>query len=63
MPDGLVILRGKVVKRVTVDGVMRQELGSPAELVGTLRDVFGLDLPEAAALWPAIEARHAEREG
>ena len=32
------------------------------ELVGyvsVLADVFALDLPEAADLWPAIQARHA----
>ena len=63
VPDGLVILRGKVLKRMAAAGVMRHELGSADELVVTLRDVFSLDLPEAASLWPAIEARHAEREG
>ena len=26
----------------------------------TLRDTFGIDLPEAKALWPKIEARHQE---
>jgi N-hydroxyarylamine O-acetyltransferase len=61
VPDGLVMLRGKVLKRVTVHGVTRRELGSPAELVETLAGVFDLDLPEAATLWPAIEARHGER--
>jgi N-hydroxyarylamine O-acetyltransferase len=61
VPGGLAILRGKVLKRVTAAGVSRQELGSGEELVKALRDVFDLDLPEAATLWPAIEARHAER--
>lgn len=63
VPDGLVILRGKVLKRVTADGVTRYELGSAEELVATLHEVFALDLADAARLWPAIEARHAEREG
>ena len=61
--DGLVMLRGKVLKRVTEAGVTRRELGSGDELVETLAEVFDLDLPEAAALWPAIEARHLERTG
>jgi N-hydroxyarylamine O-acetyltransferase len=61
VPDGLVMLRGKVMKRVTATGVTRSELGSPDELVETLAEVFGLDLPEAATLWPVIEARQAER--
>jgi N-hydroxyarylamine O-acetyltransferase len=61
VPDGLVMLRGKVLKRVTAEGVTRAELGSPDELVQTLAEVFDLDLPEAVTLWPAIEARHAER--
>lgn len=61
VPNGLVLLRGKVLKRVTAEGVARHELGSPGELVETLGEVFDLDLPEATTLWPAIEARHEER--
>ena len=56
------MLRGKVLKRVTASRRDPDELGSPDELVETLAEVFDLDLPEAASLWPAIEARHAERE-
>jgi N-hydroxyarylamine O-acetyltransferase len=59
--DGLVMLRGKVLKRVTEAGVTRRELGSGTDLVETLAEVFDLHLPEAAGLWPAIEARHLER--
>jgi N-hydroxyarylamine O-acetyltransferase len=33
-------------------------LNSAPELVATFRDRFDLDVPEAAALWPAICARH-----
>jgi N-hydroxyarylamine O-acetyltransferase len=52
------MLRGKVLSVVTASGEDRRELGSAQELVGTLREVFLLDVPEAADLWPAIEARH-----
>ena len=51
-------LRGKVLSEVTTQGEVRRELASPAELVEVLRDVFGLNAPEAASLWPAICARH-----
>jgi hypothetical protein len=30
------------------------------DLVVTLRDIFALDIPEAAALWPKVVARHDE---
>ena len=53
-----VSLRGRVV---TVTNAVREDkvmLHSPAELVDVLRDAFELDVPEAAALWPAICARH-----
>lgn len=52
------MLRGKVLSEVTAQGEVRRELGSAGELVACLRDVFLLDAPESAALWPAICARH-----
>jgi N-hydroxyarylamine O-acetyltransferase len=33
-------------------------LHSADELLATLRDHFGLDVPEAASLWPKVVARH-----
>lgn len=51
-------LRGKVLSEVTAQGEVRRELASDGELVALLRDVFGLNVPEAASLWPAICARH-----
>lgn len=53
-----VMLRGKVLLEVSTEGEMQRELGSADELVACLRDQFGLETPEAAALWPAICARH-----
>lgn len=52
------MLRGKVLTVVGAHGEERRELGSAGELVGTLRELFLIDVPEAADLWPAIEARH-----
>lgn len=51
-------LRGKVLSEVTAQGEVRREVGSAGELVDMLRDLFGLNVPEAATLWPAICARH-----
>jgi N-hydroxyarylamine O-acetyltransferase len=59
-PDRLAILRGKVLRTVSADDVVEHVLGSADELVEVLLSVFALDLPEAAGLWPKIEARHAE---
>lgn len=58
-PDGHLMLRGKVLTRTGPDGMAVSELGSAEELVAVLRDTFALDVPEAATLWDAIEARHA----
>lgn len=52
------MLRGKVLSELSMEGETQRDLGSASELVACLRDVFGLDTPEAAALWPAICARH-----
>lgn len=59
LADAHVALRGKVLTRITLDGSEHRELESAAELVELLGTEFGLDLPEVADLWPAIEARHA----
>ncbi|MEJ0042402.1 MAG: arylamine N-acetyltransferase [Rhizomicrobium sp.] len=58
-PGGTVLLlRGRVLRTVTPQGYTDRVLGSAEDLVATLRDGFSLDLPEAAALWPKIVARH-----
>lgn len=58
-PRGHTMLRGKILTETRVDGSETRELASAEELVATLRDRFDLDVPEAAALWPQIEERHA----
>lgn len=51
-------LRGRVLNRVRPTGKVEHTLASADELVAVLADDFGLDLPQAADLWPRIEARH-----
>lgn len=63
LPEELVVLRGKTLRRVRGTDVETRALGTASEYVETLLDVFGLDLPAAAGLWSRIEARHAELFG
>jgi N-hydroxyarylamine O-acetyltransferase len=59
-PQGWVVLLGRVLRRIQ-PGVREDSLvESAADLVATLDREFGLDLPEAASLWPAICAKHDE---
>jgi N-hydroxyarylamine O-acetyltransferase len=58
--DGIVILRGRVVRKVTRDGQTDRVLDSADELVRFLNEAFGLDVPEAASLWPKICERHEQ---
>jgi N-hydroxyarylamine O-acetyltransferase len=51
-------LRGRVLSTIHTTGVDKRLLNSADELVATLRDRFGLDTPEATALWPSICDRH-----
>lgn len=53
-----VALRGRVLKTMSAAGAETRLLRSAAELVETLSDKFGLDVPEASTLWPRITARH-----
>jgi N-hydroxyarylamine O-acetyltransferase len=57
---GVDALRGRLLRRVAPDGVQESLLHSAEELVATLKNTFGLDVPEAAALWPRICVRHDE---
>ncbi|MFN8221746.1 MAG: arylamine N-acetyltransferase [Gaiellales bacterium] len=63
LPGGHATLRGKVLTTFRAEGTTTSEVGNAAEYVETLHEIFGLDVPEAATLWPAIEARHAARFG
>ena len=53
-----VSLRGRVLTTIHSDRQERMLLTSAAQLVTVLHDIFGLDIPEAVTLWPAICARH-----
>lgn len=59
LAQGHLMLRGKVLTETQPGGGTVRELASARELVTVLNDRFGLDVPEAASLWDAIEARHA----
>ena len=58
--DQLKVLRGRVLRIASTDGISTHTLASGDELVAILADQFGLDLPEVAELWPRIAARHEE---
>jgi N-hydroxyarylamine O-acetyltransferase len=51
-------LRGRVLATIHATRSDKQLLKSADELITTLRDSFDLDIPEVAALWPSICARH-----
>lgn len=52
-------LRGRVLRRLTPDTDERSLIAGPDAYVETLQSIFDLDFPDAARLWPKIEARHA----
>lgn len=58
--DEILQLRGRVLNRVRPSGKVERTLASADEFVAVLADDFGLDLPEAADLWPRILARHEQ---
>lgn len=53
-------LRGRVLTTISSDGKESRLVGDAAAYVRLLTENFGLDLPEAGALWPQIEARHEQ---
>jgi N-hydroxyarylamine O-acetyltransferase len=57
-PDGIVTLLGRVVRRMRPGERSDSLIESPEELVAVLSREFGLDVPEAADLWPSICATH-----
>ena len=54
----MAMLVNRTLKRVSAAGVTRADIPDAQSYVRTLRDVFDLDVPEAATLWPRICARH-----
>ncbi|MEZ5921517.1 MAG: arylamine N-acetyltransferase [Parvularculaceae bacterium] len=53
-------MRGRVLRKLTASADTKTLVESADEYVTILKDVFSLDLPEAASLWPRICARHDE---
>lgn len=61
---GFSSLLGKVLRRFTPEAPQPKRIIESAEdYVATLKDVFDLDFPAAASLWPKICARHDELFG
>ncbi|MGZ6018832.1 MAG: arylamine N-acetyltransferase family protein [Phenylobacterium sp.] len=58
--DQILQMRGRVLRRVTPAGVTQETIGSAEDWVAVLAKEFDLDVPEAAALWPRVVARHEE---
>jgi N-hydroxyarylamine O-acetyltransferase len=57
-PQALLQLRGRTLRRLQPGAKQERLLNSADELVEVLAGDFGLDLPEAASLWPRIVERH-----
>lgn len=51
-------LCGRVLRRFSDGPEERSLIGGARALIETLKDVFDLDVPDAASLWPAILDRH-----
>lgn len=56
--EGIRVMLGRVFRRVRPGEKRDRLIGSADEFVAVLAREFGLDLPEAADLWPAICAKH-----
>lgn len=53
-------MRGRVLRALTPRDEQKSLIADAEDYAATLKNLFGLDLPEAASLWPAIAARHEE---
>jgi N-hydroxyarylamine O-acetyltransferase len=58
--DEILQLHGRVLRALRPDSRRERVLDSADDLVRVLSRQFGLDVPEAASLWPRIVARHHE---
>ena len=56
-------LRGRVLTRTDAHGATSRLVDNRDDLVSALRGRFGLDVPQAADLWPAICTRHEQLFG
>jgi N-hydroxyarylamine O-acetyltransferase len=61
MPGEIRLLRGRAFRRLRADGRKEEHVIADAgAFVALLAREYELDLPEAAALWPKVCARHEE---
>ncbi len=58
-PQGLSVLRGRVLRRISGETVTETLLNNAGEFMSILDREFSLDVPEAVSLWPKIRDRHA----
>jgi N-hydroxyarylamine O-acetyltransferase len=58
VPGGYDVQTGRVVKRITSAGEQQHLINSAEELVESLMQRFGLDVPEAATLWDYLSEQH-----
>ena len=56
--DGLVSLRGAILKRVAARGVEEEEIQTLERYRSVINTVFGLDATLADQLWDGVEERH-----
>ena len=56
--EGYIMLVGRVVKSNSAGGTANRVVDSAEEYRATLAATFGIELPEAGSLWPAIVSRH-----
>jgi N-hydroxyarylamine O-acetyltransferase len=58
MPETHISLRGRVLTIKTATAKETRTLQSPGDLADTLKNVFQIDVPQAADLWERIVERH-----
>ena len=58
--DEILQLLGRTFRRIRGGEKQERLIDSADDLVAVLRDDFTLDVPEAAALWPRVVARHEQ---
>jgi len=56
--DGVVLLRGRVLRTLTGPTYRDHRIDTPEEYTAVLRRTFDLEVPGAASLWPRILERH-----
>ena len=59
VPDGLALLRGRVLTRVGPVGVEKWEIADEDDYFTVLREVFALDLLRSDLLWQKVQHQHA----